>query len=374
MELFGAALQVEDFPILKGLRVVGMTDPLSCAKLLAEKFDYKNTFYDHEPKLDITDITGQQEGSLDFLISSEVLEHVNPPLVSALRNAFRLLRPSGVLLLSVPYAISPELSSKEHFPQLNDYGVAALSGGPVLVNRTAQGEIQVFENLTFHRASEPVLEMRLLTETELRRSLLEAGFTDLRFYGEEHPDFGIRHLIPMSFPVAARKQPLVFDQRIRVDLMNQFARMHAELRHLRRRDAQFEARLEEAESVLKFRENESVETWTLVEQRTAWAQGIQEELQSERNRAAELESELARRTEWARDLERGLEASQLLATGLEQELQSRTTWALDLDHQLQERAKWASDLDSRVRRLEADLGNLRASLWNRLGRLLRFVR
>ena len=76
MELFGAPLQLPDFPVLKGLRSFGMTDSESYASRLAEKFDYKNTFFDREPKLDITNINASEEGVFDLLISSEVFEHV----------------------------------------------------------------------------------------------------------------------------------------------------------------------------------------------------------------------------------------------------------------------------------------------------------
>src|SRR5690349_7559718 len=60
MELFGTPLPLPDFPTLKGLRGLGMTDPDCYAGMLAEKFHYVNTFYDQEPRLDITDIARQE--------------------------------------------------------------------------------------------------------------------------------------------------------------------------------------------------------------------------------------------------------------------------------------------------------------------------
>jgi hypothetical protein len=41
------------FPVLKGIRGLGMSDSLDYAQTLAEKFDYPNTYYDREPKFDI---------------------------------------------------------------------------------------------------------------------------------------------------------------------------------------------------------------------------------------------------------------------------------------------------------------------------------
>ncbi len=209
-ELFGAALELRDFPSIKSLRGAGMTDSDSYADTLARKFDYRNTFFDREPALDIAEIDPREEGTLDFLISSEVFEHVRPPLEKALENACRLLRPNGILLLTVPYA--PEGPASEHFPQLADFGIANLRSGAILVNRTSAGELQVYDKLLFHGGSGSTLEMRRLNEDELRRTLLAAGFSSLRFYCEDYAPFGIRNAETWSLPIAARKLPFYFER------------------------------------------------------------------------------------------------------------------------------------------------------------------
>jgi hypothetical protein len=43
-EIFGVALALPEFPTLKGIRGIGMSDSPELAKRLAEKFDYINTF------------------------------------------------------------------------------------------------------------------------------------------------------------------------------------------------------------------------------------------------------------------------------------------------------------------------------------------
>ena len=53
MELFGINLPLPDFPRVKSLRGIGTSDSSQYAGRLAEKFDYRNTFYDHEPRFDI---------------------------------------------------------------------------------------------------------------------------------------------------------------------------------------------------------------------------------------------------------------------------------------------------------------------------------
>ena len=54
-EIFGVELAIPDFPVLKGIRGFGMSDPPELAQRLAEKFEYTNTFYHQEPRLDIAD-------------------------------------------------------------------------------------------------------------------------------------------------------------------------------------------------------------------------------------------------------------------------------------------------------------------------------
>ncbi len=346
-ELFGIPLPLLDFPILKGLRGLGMTDSDSYAQILTGRFDYRNTFYDREPRLDISDINGQPEGTLDFLISSEVFEHVRPPIEDSLRNAYRLLRPDGVLIFTMPWEADWGPPPVEHFPSLSDYGLAQLRSGPVLVNRTERGELQVFDNLAFHLSgTTPALEMRRLSATELKRAFSAAGFADLRFYTEDYAPFGIRHVESWSLPVAARKQPLKFDPNVRAELMSQFAGLRSALQRMT----------------------------ATVEQRTTWALSLEAELQAERKRLGEVEADFVSRTEWARKLEGELTESLASNASLQKDVESRTAWAQDLDRQLDERTKWALQSEATVKGLQGDLGTLRATFWNRLGRLLRLVR
>jgi SAM-dependent methyltransferase len=356
-ELFGAPLLLRDFPALKGLRGVGMTDSDSYAKILAEKFDYRNTFFDRDPRLDITEFDARDEGTLDFLISSEVFEHVKPPFEKALENALRFLRPNGVLILTVPYA--PQGPAIERFPQFEDAGLVQLRGGAVLVNRTAQGDLQVFDKLIFHGGAGSTLEMRRLSEADLRSALLAAGFTGLRFYTEDYAPFGVRHTESWSLPVAARKQPFSFSASVRADLMRQFGELRQEISRLCAR--------------LEHEAGQNAELHNALAQRTEWAHGLEDELKAEREIIAQLQADLVSRTEWARDLERQLEEATNSAAALAAEVESRTKWAQDLDGQFQERTAWALQLNHRTEELDRELRTLRAAKWNRLGRLLRLL-
>src|SRR5258708_3705244 len=80
MELFGQDLLLRDFPKLKAIRGIGMTDNKCYAEILADKFDYANTFYDREPCFDFTEPHPLHAGMYDFILSADVLEHIAPPI------------------------------------------------------------------------------------------------------------------------------------------------------------------------------------------------------------------------------------------------------------------------------------------------------
>src|SRR5215831_15000893 len=121
MELFGQDIHLVDFPKLPGIRGTGMSDHRSYADLLASKFNYTNTFYDREPRLDFTESHPGMEGTYDFILSADVLEHVAPPVERTLQEVSRLLKPAGFLVATVPCV--PDDKLREHFPDLNEYRI-----------------------------------------------------------------------------------------------------------------------------------------------------------------------------------------------------------------------------------------------------------
>jgi SAM-dependent methyltransferase len=206
-EIFGIELAIPDFPELKGIRGIGMSDPPELAQRLAEKFEYTNTFYHQEPRLDIADPSPEHllenTGRYDFILSSEVLEHVSPPVERAFVNLNRMLKTDGLLLLTVPYRIDGRTA--EHFPELHQYALASPGGRTVLVNRRRDGSLEVFENLSFHGGDGSTLEMRVFTETSLKEIIAGAGFTSTRIASEDVPEFGVLHGETWSLPMVGRK-------------------------------------------------------------------------------------------------------------------------------------------------------------------------
>jgi SAM-dependent methyltransferase len=222
MELFGVRLTVAEFPRVKSLRGIGTSDENQYATQLAGKLDYRNTFYDREPRFDVTNPPPEHEsGTFDFVISSEVFEHVPPPVERAFENVARLLKPSGVLIMTVPYSL--EWSMREHYPELHEFGFAMLGGEQVLVNRSKTGEIRVFEHPVFHRSgNDTSLEVREFSERDLVALLRGSGFRDVKIYSENCPEFGIVYAEPCSLPIAARKGDFAFSRESARELVEEW--------------------------------------------------------------------------------------------------------------------------------------------------------
>jgi SAM-dependent methyltransferase len=204
--LFGLSLPLPDFPRVKSLRGLGASDPDQYSETLAAKFDYRNTFYDRPPRLDITNPPAHEFGLYDLVIASEVFEHTTPPAEKAFQCAARLLNPTGLLLMTVPYEV--DAPQTEHFPKLHEFGIVRVGDETVLVNRARDGRTELFGNLVFHRAfGEPALEMRVFSEDGLKALLASTGFTEIRIHSEDYLPFGIAHAEAWSLPVTARKEP-----------------------------------------------------------------------------------------------------------------------------------------------------------------------
>ncbi len=201
-ELFGKSISLPNFPIRRDIRGIGLSDWDGYAVPLARKLSYKNTFYHKEPLLDITAIDPALEGKFDFLIATDVFEHIIPPVSVAFVNARRLLKPNGVLIFSVPYKMEGE--TEEHFPDLFQYVIIEQNGNRILENRTRDGRMQHLDHPTFHGGAGSTLEMRLFSESALKEHLTRAGFQLVTFHQTPNFEHGIYWQYPWSLPMTAR--------------------------------------------------------------------------------------------------------------------------------------------------------------------------
>jgi SAM-dependent methyltransferase len=186
VELFGQSIRLADFRVRKDVRGIGMSDPVRIAEPLANLFDYKNTCLHREPHLDIMDPPAMEP--LDFIITSEVFEHVRPPVQLAFNNLRRLLKPGGFVIFTTPWGGDGDTA--EHFPNLYDWRLVRLSSGYVVLNRTTEGKLETFDDLVFHGGPGSVLEMRIFSKKGLLANCAASGFTRVTF-AEDYAEFGI---------------------------------------------------------------------------------------------------------------------------------------------------------------------------------------
>jgi len=336
-EIFGVLLTLPEFPVLKGIRGIGMSDTPDVANRLAEKFDYVNTFYHQAPRFDVTQSDQRDVGRYDFILSSEVMEHVPLPVERSFDSLHSMLKADGLLLMTTPYNIGGETA--EHFPDLHQYTLAAPGGKTVLVNRRRDGSLEVFEDLMFHGGHGSTLEMRSFTESSLRAILCHAGFHEVHFTAENRPEFGIDHAETWSLPIAARKGRF---QPPAAELATQYREA---CRLAARKIRDLEAITAEYERHIAFH-NLAHEKWVReTEQRVQWIRKVEADWQE--------------RTRWALEIE-----------------QARKEAVEEFDRVAKsEKEAWGAvdTLSERLKRAQAELARLNDSRWVRLGRKLKTV-
>lgn len=201
--LFGRSVTLPEFPYNKSITGIGLSDWEGYAEPLAQHLGYRNTWLHIEPGLDITRPPADLRGRLDFLISSEVFEHVPPPVSRAFTGAAALLKPGGWLVLTVPYALLP--ATVEHYPDMQEFATVRLGDQDRVVVLNCDGSLALDAKPLYHGGAGLTLEMRVFSEADILDHLANAGFVDVQIRCEDVPEFGIFHRLPWSLPILARK-------------------------------------------------------------------------------------------------------------------------------------------------------------------------
>lgn len=201
--LFQKSIPLPDFPVSPQTVGVGLSDWEGYAVPLARRFSYTNTFYHQEPQLDITRVPSALHKTCDFLISTDVLEHIPPPVERGFEGSYQLLKPGGLLVFTVPFTNVPHTA--EHFPDLADFRLLNFEGEHVLVNRTRDGEYSIHKNIRFHGGEGTVVEMRVFGREDTIQMLRSAGFVDIKVHEEVVPQWGVIPPHLDGLPITARR-------------------------------------------------------------------------------------------------------------------------------------------------------------------------
>jgi SAM-dependent methyltransferase len=223
--LFGLDLKLPDFPTLKSVRGLGLSDSDTYSEGLEERFSYTNTYYHRAPRFDLLQPDEKEFGRYDFVICSEVLEHVPDPVERAFATLGALLKPTGVLILTVPYSHEP--GTLEHYPEMAGAAFAEVDGRTVLVGRSASGEYRVFDRIKFHGGIGSTLERRVFSDECIRTALAAAGFTAVRFDPTPNREFGVVYAAPCSLPVIAVRAPFALSASGVAELVEQVSAARA---------------------------------------------------------------------------------------------------------------------------------------------------
>ena len=185
---------LSDFQGNKKIFGIGMSDQPNLAHNISQKCSYTNTFYHTQPFLDINDPNSTNKyNNLDFILSSDVFEHISPHpgLQYAFDNMYKMLKPGGHLIFSVPFHYGEHL---EHFPSLYNYSIKTDSqtGKKYIENYTIDGKKEIINKYTnhlgqvtdlcFHGGKGAVLECRVYSKDSLFNLLTTAGFKDITIY------------------------------------------------------------------------------------------------------------------------------------------------------------------------------------------------
>jgi hypothetical protein len=152
-------------------RGIGISDHWRLAGRLASVFDYVNTFYHRFPKVDVTATPPELKGELEFIICSDVLEHIPPPAFDGLRGLREMLRPGGFAVITVPCQTGP--TSTEYYPELKSWSIE----DGTLSWIDGLGVLSRDPNPEFHGGEGQTLTFRLWSIDDLASQCLEAGFS-----------------------------------------------------------------------------------------------------------------------------------------------------------------------------------------------------
>jgi len=152
---------------------IGLSDSENLECVLSKVFDYTNTYYHRSPQLDICSLPAFQNEVADFLISSDVFEHVANPYINAFTGSYNILKKGGLFVLTVPYDAREKTT--EHFPDIKNFSIMQFENEWLLVGKTWNNDFQIYNSLVFHGGPGTTVEMRVFSKNDVLKSLKESA-------------------------------------------------------------------------------------------------------------------------------------------------------------------------------------------------------
>jgi ubiquinone/menaquinone biosynthesis C-methylase UbiE len=284
--------------------------------------------------------------SFDLVVAFEVIEHLEHwPLM--LTGAARVLRPSGILLVSTPNKAW--------------YAESRAAAGPNPYH------VREFEYAEFKTALEAVFpHVHLWTQNH----------SDSIAFVPASPSCGVfdapGDTTPESahFFLAACSQSPIPDTRAFAWLPVSGNLLRERQRHIALLESEIGQKnawlAESAESRAKLQKSND-DLLAELHKSNAWAVGLNAELDAARAAISRMESEAAERLDWVRSLEDEIARGRA-------EIERQHQENRDLENTIDERTRWAQSLDTEIERLRAELQALELTKWVRLGRKMRLIK
>jgi hypothetical protein len=189
------------------VRIVGLSDAPQIEQYFSSNSSirYTNTFFDAHPLLDISSPQPEWLGSADILISSDVFEHVFFPIRDSLLGCYKILKPKGHLVMTMPWNFRGP--SVEHYPWMVSYKVVENEPGNFTVVGTTKDGIEIkVDEPCFHGGPGNTLEMRKLSLDVIIDEIQSIGFTNVAVSLESIEKYGIRRADGVVGVITAKKE------------------------------------------------------------------------------------------------------------------------------------------------------------------------
>lgn len=290
------------------------------------------------------------DASFDLLVAFEVIEHLEH-WRRMLAEARRVLRPSGILLVSTP--------NKAWYTESR----AQAGPNPYHVHEFEYGEFEAALAAVF-----PHVHLWTQNHSEVIAFVPAASSSGISAPGILDASADTAPTQAHFFLAACSAEPIA-ETRSFAWLPSSGNALRERQRHIALLESELEQKntwLADALNSLAAVQNLHEEVLVELQERNAWAARLNSELDVARDAISRLESEASVRLDWIRDLEAQIARgrAEIARLGVESD---------EKDNTIAERTAWAQSLDAELESARAELQTLQRALWVRAGRKLKVI-